>query len=158
MLLSTVLIVSCSGAAKAKDGDTVKVDYKLTLEDGTVYDESADGEPLEFTLGKNEVITGFEDAVKGMKVGESKTVTLPPEQAYGQYSDTLVQVVNRSELPSDINPQVGQYLQGQSSDGSVRTFVITAVTDTTVTVDGNSPLVGKTLTFEITLVEITASK
>lgn len=158
MLLSTVLIVSCSGAAKAKDGDTVKVDYKLTLEDGTVYDESADGEPLEFTLGKNEVITGFEDAVKGMKVGESKTVTLPPEQAYGQYSDALVQVVNRSELPSDINPQVGQYLQGQSSDGSVRTFVITAVTDTTVTVDGNSPLVGKTLTFEITLVEITASK
>ena len=158
MLLSIVSIVSCSGAAKAKDGDTVKVDYKLTLEDGTVYDESAAGEPLEFTLGENEVITGFEDAVKGMKVGETKTVTLTPEQAYGQYDDSLVQVVDRSQLPADIDPQVGQYLQAQGSDGSVRTFVITAVTDTTVTVDGNHPLVGKTLTFEITLVNITASK
>jgi FKBP-type peptidyl-prolyl cis-trans isomerase 2 len=149
MLLSTISIVSCSGAAKAKDGDTVKVDYKLTLEDGTVYDESTDGEPLEFTLGENKVITGFEDTVKGMKVGETKTVTLPPDKAYGQYNEALIQVINRSELPADINPQVGQYLQGQSSDGSVRTFVITAVTDTTVTVDGNSPLAGKTLTFKI---------
>ncbi len=157
MLLSTVLIVSCSGAAKAKVGDTVKVDYKLTLEDGTVYDESADGEPYEFTLGKNEVIAGFEDAIKGMKVGETKTVTLTPEQAYGQYSDALIQVVDRSQLPADLEPIVGQQLQAQGSDGSVRTFVITAVTDTTVTVDGNLALAGKTLTFEITLVEITAS-
>jgi FKBP-type peptidyl-prolyl cis-trans isomerase 2 len=155
MLLSTVLIVSCSGAAKPKDGDTVKVAYTLTLEDGTVYDKSADGEPFEFTLGNKEVITGFEEAVKGMKVGETKTVTLPPDKAYGQINNNLIQVVNRSQLPTDMVPTVGQYITGQSSaDGTTRTFLITAVTDTTVTIDGNSPLAGKTLTFKITLVEI----
>jgi peptidylprolyl isomerase len=158
MLLSAVLIVSCSGVAKAKVGDTVKVDYKLTLEDGTVYDESTDGEPLEFTIGENTMITGFEDAVKGMKVGETKTVTLTPEQAYGQPSSAWIQEVDRSQLPANMDPQVGQYIQGQSSDGTVRNFLITAVTDTTVTVDGNNPLAGKTLTFEITLVEIVAKE
>jgi FKBP-type peptidyl-prolyl cis-trans isomerase 2 len=158
MLLSTVVVVSCSGAVKAKDGDTVKVDYTLTLDDGTVYDESTAGEPFEFTLGENEVITGFEDAVKGMKVGDTKTVTLTPEQAYGEYYDELVMVVDRSELPAEIVPTVGQYITGQSSDGTTRDFLITEVTDTTITINGNAPLAGKTLTFEITLVEIVAKE
>lgn len=152
LLISTTLLIGCS--VKAKDGDTVRVDYTLTLEDGTVYDSSADSGPFEFTLGNNEVIAGFEDAVKGMKVGDTKTVTLSPDEAYGQYYDELVQVINRSQLPAEIVPTVGQYITGQASDGTTRNFLITEVTDTTVTVNGNAPLAGKTLTFEITLVEI----
>ena len=156
LLIGTILLIGCS--VKVKDGDTVKVDYTLTLEDGTIYDSSPEGEPFEFTLGNNEVITGFEDAVKGMKVGETKTVTLTPVQAYGEYYDELIQVVDRSQLPAEIVPTVGQYITGQASDGTTRQFLITEVTDTTVTVNGNYPLAGKTLTFEITLVEIVAEE
>lgn len=164
ILISVVLagilsFIGCSGAEKAKDGDTVKVDYILKLEDGTVYDESPEGEPFEFTIGNGGVITGFEDAVKGMEIGETKTVTIPPEEAYGEYRTELVQVVDRSQLPEDMVPTVGQYIMGQSSaDGTTLTFLITEVTDTTITVDGNSALAGKTLTFEITLVEIVADE
>ena len=150
------LFVSCSGKAGAKDGDTVKVDYTLTLEDGTVYDTSSGKEPIEFTIGENKLIPGFEDAVKGMKVGETKTVTIPPEEGYGMPNANLVQVVDRSQLPADLTPVVGQYINGQSSDGTVQSFLITAITDTTITVDGNSPLAGKTLKFELTLVEVVA--
>jgi peptidylprolyl isomerase len=156
LLISIVLLIGCS--VKVKDGDTVKVDYTLTLEDGTIYDSSPEGEPFEFTLGNNEVITGFEDTVKGMKVGETKTVTLTPDQAYGQYYDELIQVVDRSQLPTDMIPEVGMYITGQASDGTSRQFLITEVTDTTITVNGNLPLAGKTLTFEITLVEIVAEE
>jgi len=146
----------CSGKTGAKDGDTVKVDYTLTLEDGTVYDTSSGKEPIEFTIGENKVIPGFENAVIGMEVGETKTVTIPPEEGYGMPDANLVQVVDKSQLPVDYTPVVGQYISGQSSDGTVRSFLITAVNDTTITVDGNSPLAGKTLKFELTLVEIVA--
>jgi FKBP-type peptidyl-prolyl cis-trans isomerase 2 len=148
--------VGCSSKAGAKDGDTVKVDYTLTLEDGTVYDTSSGKEPIEFIIGENKVIPGFEDAVRGMEVGETKTVTIPPEEGYGMPSANLVQVVEKSQLPADYTPVVGQYISGQSSDGTVRSFLITAVNVTTITVDGNSPLAGKTLKFELTLVEIVA--
>jgi len=144
----------CSGKTGAKDGDTVKVDYTLTLEDGTVYDTSSGKEPIEFTIGENKVIPGFENAVIGMEVGETKTVTIPPEEGYGMPDANLVQVVDKSQLPVDYTPVVGQYISGQSSDGTVRSFLITAVNDATITVDGNSPLAGKTLKFELTLVEI----
>lgn len=158
LILCVGLVISCSGAIEAKDGDTVKVDYRLTLEDGTIYDETVEGEPIEFTLGKNMVIAGFEEAIKGMKVGESKTITLTPEEAYGQYDDSLIEVVDRSELPADIEPEVGQTLVRQDSDGTVSTFMVTAVYDDTITVDGNHSLAGETLTFEIKLLEITAGE
>ena len=160
ILASTLVVISmfsfagCSGKTGAKDGDTVKVDYTLTLEDGTVYDTSSGKEPIEFTIGENKVIPGFENAVIGMEVGETKTVTIPPEEGYGMPDANLVQVVDKSQLPVDYTPVVGQYISGQSSDGTVRSFLITAVNDATITVDGNSPLAGKTLKFELTLVEI----
>lgn len=154
LVLTGVLFFSSCADKGAKVGDTVKVDYTLTLEDGTVADSSSGKEPIEFKIGENNVIPGFEDAVKGMKVGETKTVTIAPEDGYGMPSDNMIQVVERSVLPTDFTPVVGQYINGQSSDGTVRSFLITEVNETTITVDGNHPLAGKTLTFELTLVEI----
>ncbi len=138
----------------AQNGDTVKVDYTLKLADGTVYDTSVGKTPFEFTLGKNKVIAGFEKAVIGMKVGDSKTVTILAAEAYGAYNDKLVQVVPRSQLPQGMTLQVGQKLQATNTDGTTSVVTIVKVDDTTVTVDGNSPLAGKDLTFDIKLLEI----
>jgi peptidylprolyl isomerase len=152
--VTVFLMTACSGEAIAKSGDTVKVDYTGTLSDGTVFDTSIDREPLEFTLGANQVIEGFENAVIGMKVGESKTVTIPADEAYGQYRDDLIFSVDRSELPEDLEPQVGQQLQATNTDGSTTIVTIIEVGEETVTIDANYPLAGEDLTFEITLVEI----
>ena len=114
LLLGAILISGCT-AAEAKNGDIVQVDYTGTLENGTVFDTSVGGEPLEFTLGEGKMIPKFEQAVLGMKVGESKTVTIPADEAYGQYRDDLVQVINREELTNIPNPEVGQQLWGVST-------------------------------------------
>jgi len=152
-LLGAIVISGC-GAAQAKNGDTVKVQYTGTLENGTVFDTSVGREPLKFTLGQHQMIPGFEQAVLGMKVGETKTVTIPADKAYGPYRDDLVQVVNREELPTGLNPEVGQQLQGSLPGGGTRVGTVTNVTNTTITVDFNHPLAGKNLTFEIKLMSI----
>ena len=157
LLLGAILISGCNAgqnAAQAKNGDTVKVDYIGTLENGTVFDTSEGREPLNFTLGEGKMIPGFEKAVLGMKVEESKTVTIPAAEAYGPYRDDLVQVINREELTNIPNPEVGQQLYGSQTDGTTITGTITNVTNTTITVDFNSPLAGKNLTFEIKLISI----
>ncbi|MDD5289117.1 MAG: peptidylprolyl isomerase [Dehalococcoidales bacterium] len=157
LLLGTALFgFGCSGGATAKSGDTVKVDYTGKLSDGTVFDSSEDSEPLEFTLGQNQVIVGFEKAVTGMKVGESKTVTIPADEAYGQPSDDLILVVDRSQMPQGLEIKEGQQLQATNSDGTTSVFTVTKIDATTVTVDGNNALAGKDLTFDIKLVEIVA--
>ena len=138
----------------AKDGNTVKVHYTGTLEDGTTFDTSVGREPLEFTLGEGRVIPGFEEVVKGMQVGQSKTVTIPPERAYGLRLDDLVLVIEREQLPENLDPEVGQQLQMQQADARTTVVVVTDVSETTITVDANHPLAGKGLTFEIELVEI----
>jgi len=143
-----------SASQTAKPGDTVKVDYTGKLEDGTVFDSSIGKTPLEFTIGGGQVISGFENAVLGMKVGESKTVNLPPEEAYGAHRDDLVVTVDKSQLNPGVNFAIGQQLTGKYADGTPATVVIVAVTETTVTVDGNHPLAGKTLTFDIKLLSI----
>lgn len=156
-LLGAILISGCNAdqnAAQAQNGDIVQVHYTGTLENGTVFDTSEGGEPLEFTLGQGRMIPGFEQAVLGMKIGESKTVTIPADEAYGPYSDDMVQVINREELTNIPNPEVGQQLYGSQTDGTTITGTITNVTDTTVTVDFNPPLAGKDLTFEIELMSI----
>ena len=153
LLLGAILLSGCT-AAQAKNGDTVKVDYNGTLENGTVFDTSVGREPLNFTLGAGQVIPGFEKAVLGMKVGESKTVTIPAAEAYGQYNDNWVEVVNRENLTNIPNPEVGQQLQGPRPGGGTGVGTITNVTNTTITVDFNSPLAGKNLTFEIELISI----
>jgi len=138
----------------ANDGNTVKVHYTGTLEDGTKFDTSIGGEPLEFTLGEGNIIPGFEKAVRELQVGQSKTTTIPAEEAYGPHLDNLVLEVNRSQIPEDIDPKVGQTLQMQREDGRTAVVIVTDVSETTMTVDANHPLAGKDLTFEIELVEI----
>ena len=158
VLLGAILITGCGGPAIAKTGDTVKVHYTGKLADGTVFDTSAGSEPLEFTLGQGKVITGFEEAVLGMQVGESKTVIIPVDEAYGPRRDDMILEVSRDELPDDLEPEVGMQLQSSQPDGSVIIFTITEVSDTTIKVDGNHPLAGQDLTFVIELVEIGESQ
>ena len=138
---------------EAKRGDTVRVHYTGTLEDGTVFDSSREREPLEFSLGIGQVIPGFDQALTGMKPGESKKVTIPAAEAYGPYRSELVLVVDRSEFPPDIEPGIGDQFQ-LSQDGQSFVVNVTDVTDQAVTLDANHPLAGEDLTFDLELVEI----
>ena len=139
---------------QAKSGDTVRIHYTGTLDDGTQFDSSAGRDPLEFALGSGQVIAGFDNAVDGMSVGEQKSVTIPPAEAYGERHEQLVQEVPTSALPDEIQPQVGMQLQSQSPEGQVMNLVVTEVSDESITVDANHPLAGQALTFAIELVEI----
>jgi peptidylprolyl isomerase len=138
-----------SGEA-AQAGDTVQVHYRGTLDDGSEFDSSFGGEPLQFTLGAGDVIDGFDEAVTGMQVGETKTVTIPAAEAYGERDESQTQVVPRSELPEGYEPEVGGQLQ--ASSGQVVTIL--EVNPDTVTLDLNHPLAGEDLTFELELVSI----
>jgi len=140
--------------AQVKSGDTVKVHYTGTLDDGTVFDSSRDREPLEFTLGQGQVIHGFDEALAGMAVSESKTVHIPVESAYGPHHEAMVVKVERANIPESIQPQVGMQLQMQQEDGRPLIVMITEITDEQVTLDANHPLAGKDLNFDIELVEI----
>jgi peptidylprolyl isomerase len=136
-----------------EDGSTVKVHYTGTLDDGTVFDTSVEREPLEFTLGEGKVIPGFEAAVKDMEVGQSKTVTIPAEEAYGQHRSDLLVPIEKSQLPEGLNPEVGQRLQMQKTNGQMSIVTVTDVAEKAITIDANHPLAGKNLTFELDLVE-----
>ena len=140
--------------ATVKRGDRVKVHYKGFFEDGTVFDRSAEGEPLEFTIGKKMVIPGFENGVIGMEEGETKRVSIPPEDAYGPHRDDLVLVMEKSEMPSDIIPSVGMRLEASFPKGITAKVTITDITEEKVTLDANHPPVGEKLTFELNLIEI----
>ncbi|RZN40109.1 MAG: peptidylprolyl isomerase [Methanophagales archaeon ANME-1-THS] len=138
----------------ARHGDTVKVHYTGKLEDGTVFDSSRDRDPLQFTLGEGQVIPGFEQAVVGMNVDESKTVTIPMEKAYGAHREEMVLVVGRNKFPEHLLLEVGQQLQIRLEDGQLIFVTVTEVTESSVTLDANHPLAGKDLTFDIHLVAI----
>lgn len=158
ILFSAMLITGCSilnVGPQAKAGDTVQVNYTGKLADGTVFDSSVGGQPLQFTLGSGQVIPGFDKAVTGMRVGEKKTVTILAADAYGQRRDDLVAEVSRSQLPGDMAPKVGMQLQTTAKDGSTMVVTIIKVTDnTSVTIDANHPLAGKDLTFDLELLKI----
>lgn len=146
--------------AEAKRGDTVKVDYTGKLEDGTIFDSSDSEscgcgcEPLEFAIGEGALIPGFEEAVVGMAPGQSKTITITSDQAYGPYRDELVAVVDRSELPPNLNLQVGMELQVDQGEGEAFSVIVTDLNDQQVTLDANHPLAGRDLTFDIKLLDI----
>ena len=140
--------------AQAKNGDTVKIHYTGKLEDGTVFDSSDGRDPLEFTLGEGQVIPGFEEAVLGMTANDSKTMTIPSDNAYGPRREEMVVEVDRDQFPPDVAPEVGQQLQMQRPDGQKMVVAVAEVSESTVTLDANHPLAGKDLTFEIKLVEI----
>jgi peptidylprolyl isomerase len=140
--------------AQAKNGDKVKVHYTGKLDDGSVFDSSQDRDPLEFTIGEGQIIPGFEHAVVGMNPGDSKTATIPVDEAYGPRRDEMVMDVDKGQFPEHITPEVGQKLQMKRSDGQVLMVTITGVSEANVTLDANHPLAGKDLTFDIQLVEI----
>ncbi len=140
--------------AQAKQGDTVNVHYTGKLQDGTVFDSSRSRRPLQFTIGKGQVIAGFEQAVIGMNTGESKTTTIPVDQAYGRRRDDMIVTMRRDQLPPDLNPEVGQRLELTQMDDQTILVTVTDKTDTTMTLDANHPLAGKELTFDIELVGI----
>ena len=140
--------------AGAKQGDVVKVHYTGKLEDGMVFDSSAEREPMEFIIGEGQIIPGFEEAVIGLEPGNSTTTTVPPEKGYGPRRDELVVSVERAQLPEDMDPQVGQRLQSEQEDGQTIAFTVTETAEESITLDANHPLAGKDLTFEIELVEI----
>ena len=140
--------------AQAKTGDTVKVHYTGKLNDGEVFDTSADREPLEFTIGENKLIPDFEEAVVGMALGESKSIQIASENAYGPHQKEMVMVIDRKEVPDGLDPQVNQRLQVQQQSGQSFVVTVTAVTEENITLDGNHPLAGKDLTFDIQLTEI----
>ena len=140
--------------SQATTGDTVKIHYTGTLDDGTEFDSSAGREPLEFTLGSGQVIPGFDKAVEGMADGDKKSVNIPAEEAYGPRHEEMVIEVPKSALPEDIAPAEGMKLQAQGADGQITNLTVTTVGDKTITVDGNHPLAGEALNFAIELVEI----
>ena len=167
LIIASVLILSgCVGeetelqtdtgknTVQAKTGDTVKVHYTGKLDDGTLFDSSIDRDPLQFTIGSGQVIVGFDQGVIGMALGESKTVKIPAEQAYGPYREDLVLVVGRNELAENMEPEVGQELLSQQPNGQIISFKVIEVSESNLTLDANHRLAGKDLTFEIELVEI----
>ena len=139
---------------QAKSGDRVHVHYAGRLDDESVFDTSEGRDPLSFQLGKGQVVPGFDKAVSGMAVGEKKTVTLPATEAYGPRIEQLTFTAPRENLPQGYDPQVGEMMGLETRDGRQMDVVITHVDDNSVKMDGNHPLAGQDLTFEVTLVEI----
>ncbi|WP_291319136.1 peptidylprolyl isomerase [Desulfonatronospira sp.] len=135
--------------SKVEDGTQVKVHYTGKLNDGTVFDSSQDKEPLEFTMGKGEVIPGIEDAVRDMDQGESKQVTIGKDQAYGDRREDMVIDVPKDKFPDEIPQNVGQQLMLKHPEGQEFPAVIVDVKEETVTLDANHPLAGEDLNFEI---------
>lgn len=132
----------------------MKVHYKGTLDDGSVFDSSDGRDPLEFTLGEGMVVPGFEALVNGLSVGVTKKGRLAPEQAYGPHIPEMTVKMPRTDFPKDIDLEVGLGLQLRTEQGQLFEVVVTSFDDASVTLDGNHPLAGKALTFEVTLVEI----
>ena len=139
---------------KAKTGDRVKVHCEGYLVDGTVFGSTTDEKPFEFTIGDKNMLPGFENAVVGMQKGDTKTITLPPEEAYGPHKKELVHVMDKSSFPQEINLEIGKRLQVRTQDGRSAIVTIKDFTEDNIVIDENDPLAGKTLTFKIELVEI----
>ena len=139
---------------QVKTGDTVKVHYHGKLTDGSTFDSSEGREPLEFTVGSGQVIKGFDDAVLLMVIGDKKTVNISVGNAYGERSDDMMMEYPKSDFPADMIPEVGMELHMSDNQGNVFPVVIAEVHENTVVLDGNHPLAGEDLVFEIELVSI----
>ena len=155
-------LVACSGCTSppqqpvAQTGDTVQVYYSVSLSDGTMIESNENNTPLEFTIGNGTVIPGFEEAIVGLSPGQTKTVTIPPEKAYGPYQPELVKTLSTDMVLSSLGglPEIGPVYLWEGADGKVGYVRFSNITSETITVDENHPLAGKDLVFEITLVDI----
>ena len=141
----------------AKSGDLVRIHYTGTLAVGTTLDSSKGREPLEFTLGQGQVIPGLEQAIQGMAKGETKIVQIPEGEAYGARNPDAMQTVDRAMVPDHIPTEPGTRLEVQTPEGQRLPVTVAEVTDQTITLDGNHPLAGQDLTFNVELVEIQAA-
>ncbi|MAQ86503.1 MAG: peptidylprolyl isomerase [Maritimibacter sp.] len=139
---------------QVKTGDTVRLHYTGTLDDGTQFDSSAGRDPLEFTVGSGQIIPGLDREMTGMEVGEKKTVKIDPEDAYGSHDPARVQAVPRDQIPDHIPTEPGTQLQMQTPQGQAIPVTVTDVNDSEITLDANHPLAGKTLTFDVELVSV----
>ncbi len=141
--------------AQAKQGDTVRVHYHGTLEDGTVFSSTyEEQEPFEFTIGQQSVLPRFEMAVIGMNEGETRRISLSPEEAYGQHRKEFVFAMDRTQAPPNLELELGKRLQVRTNRGDNVIATITQVTPDSIVLDANDPLAGKTLQFTIELVKI----
>ena len=139
---------------QVKTGDTVRIHYTGTLDDGSTFDSTPGRDPLEFTVGSGQIIPGLDQAIPGMSVGEKKTVEVACTEAYGEVQPEAVQAVPRAEIPADIPLEIGTQLQVQTPTGQVMQVAVAEVSESEVKLDANHPLAGKDLTFAIELVEI----
>lgn len=142
---------------QAAIGDTVRVHYRGTLDDGSEFDNSNARDPIEFTLGTGHIIPGLETELVGMAIGDEKTVKIEPDDAYGPADPKLVHVVQRGRIPAEINLQIGTVLQASDKTGERVRLHVVQFDDDKVTLDGNHPLAGKALTFELRLVDVVAA-
>lgn len=138
----------------AQPGNTLHIHYKGTLDDGTVFDSSEGRDPLAFELGSGQIIPGLDAGVTGMALGETRSVRVEPEEAYGTHDPAMVQGVDRAGIPADIPTDPGTQLQMQTQDGQMLNVTVVEVTETEVILDANHPLAGKALTFDVELVAI----
>lgn len=139
---------------QAQQGDKVRVHYHGKLRTGETFDSSDGREPLEFTVGGGQVIRGFDEGVKGMSVGEKRTVEIPVKDAYGEKEDERVIEFPKDQFPEDMHPEEGMQLMMSDGSGRQIPVVITEVKESTVMLDANHPLAGQDLIFDIELVEI----
>jgi len=139
---------------QVKDGDRVKIHYKVKTEDGDVFETTEHRPPFDFTVGEGQVMPAIENGVAGMNVGETKTITLQPEEAFGPRHEELVVKVDKDMFPSDITPEIGLKLQIKQPQGDPMVVLITGLDDSSVTLDANHPLAGYRLLLDIELVEI----
>lgn len=141
------------GALVVTEGKTVKVDYTLEV-DGEVIDSSKGRGPLEFKTGSGQMIPGFEKGVMGMKVGEKKAFKVNPEEGYGPENPEAIQTIPKNQLPPEVNPEAGMTLYAQSPDGRQVPVKVMEIKDDVVVMNFNHPLAGKTLDFDVEVVEI----
>ena len=140
--------------AIVKEGDTITLHYKGSLDDGTVFDSSEGTQPLTFKVGDNQVIQGFDDGVRGMEVGESRQINIPADQAYGEYYEQLVTVVPRNAFPPEVTPAIGLVFEMELPSGESMPVRILEIEGDEVTLDANHLLAGEALHFEVQLVSI----
>ena len=143
---------------QVKEGDNISLHYTGTLDDGTVFDSSDGREPLSFTVGSGEVIQGFDEGVRGMEVGETRDISIPPDQAYGEYYEELVRVVPRQAFPEGMAPEIGITLELELPSGQSLPVRIIDIEGDEITLDANHLLAGETLNFKIHLVDINKGK
>ena len=139
---------------QAKDGDVVRVHYTGTLDDETQFDSSVGRDPLEFTVGAGMVIPGFDEMVRGMEPGDSRTTRIPADQAYGESREEMKLTLTRGQLPGEFKPEVGQQIHLEGHDGQPVTARVVEADESRVVVDANHTLAGEALTFKIELVAI----